>query len=44
MNQNKNEDLNILKELVSEKDNHCVNEHDVSITKGMTSSLDVRLA
>jgi hypothetical protein len=36
MNQNKNEDLNVSKELVSEKYNHCVNE--VSITKGMKSS------
>jgi hypothetical protein len=44
MNQNENEDLNISKELVSKKDNHCVNEHDVSITKGMKSSLGVRSA
>ncbi len=39
MNQNKNEDLNVSKELVSEKYNHCVNEQ-VSITKGMKSSPD----
>jgi hypothetical protein len=37
MNQNENEDLNVSKELVFEKDNHYVNEH-VSITKGMKSS------
>jgi len=37
MNQNENEDLNVLKELVSQKNKHYVNEH-VSIAKGMKSS------
>jgi hypothetical protein len=40
MNQNENEDLNVSKELVSEKYNHYVNEQ-VSITKGMKSSPNV---